>query len=344
MESYTPVGRTDTIENLITIAAVILIIIYANRRRFFGKLGIAKTGVIEGTSLVMAFFTQGYNLSRLKRAKIQGVRYNIFLTSQDNSKNKDEPNTKAGSMIYMLELPYSTTGHVIGISKKSILDRFFLESFLEAHGMEEIVLEGDYPNQFSIYASPGQQVISRYILDPAAMEFTVDYCTNHFWEIVGDEMYFATVDGLDSDEDILLSSIKFAEQVKPATADSANNQATVKHEVPYGELGDTPLKCPICNTDMEIGQYWFTCKNQHGILIPGPDLHKIKQKIHKVNKSGGQPVQHEGLHCPSCGSKMHPVDYLKSGVIIDSCTQCAYRWLDTNEAYKISNPKINSKI
>lgn len=328
-------------ENIVLITFLLASVVYVNRRRLFGKFGVAKTGMIDGTSLVMAFFTQGWALSRLKRAKIEGVRYNVFLTSDDNSIIKSESNTKAGSLIYMLELPFSTTGHVIGISKKSKLNRYFLESFTEAHGMEEVVLEGDYPNQFSIYAAPGQQVISRYILDPAAMAFTIDYCTNHFWEIVNDQMYCATVDGLSHEGDLLSETVQFAFQVKPATANSVNNQKQVKHEAPYGELGDTPLKCPICNDDMIIGKYWFTCKNQHGILIQGPDLHKIKQKIHKVDRQASLPVQHAGLHCPNCGSKMHPVDYLKSGVIIDSCTQCAYRWLDTNEAYKISNPKAN---
>lgn len=311
-------------------------------RLLFGKLGFSKTNYVDNTSFVMAFFSQGHKLSRVKRGKIEGLKFNAFLTMPYRG-YESQMNTNSGSIIYMLELPFHTTGHVVGVSKKSTVNRHFLESFLEANNMKEIVLEGDYPNHFSIYAAPGQEMISRYILDPKAMAFTVDYCANHFWEIVGDEMYSATVSDIKSESSILKNSKRFAEQVKPATAGTTGNLKKVYHERPYGEIGDTPLNCPICNTEMHVGQYWFTCKNKHGMLVLGMDLHKIRNHVHNVDRNEALPIQHEGLHCPNCGNKMHPVDYLQTGTIIDACTKCAFRWLDSNEAFKISQKRLQKK-
>lgn len=341
MTSYVPFyfRNKNTLELIIYAIFILVTLLYAKRRILFGKTGFIKSNYLSEASLVMSFFVQGYKLQPIKRSTIQNITINIFLTSDENSKNYGDPNTESGVFIYKLELPFFSSGHIIGISKKSKIERFFLESYLEAHGLIEIKLEGNYPNFFSIYASPGQEIISRYILDPKAMAFTLDYCTNFFWEIIGDEMYFVKTQSIKGESNILQDSIKFVEQIRPATADSVNNQKLVKHEAPYGEIGNKPLNCPICKTVMTVMKYWYACKNQHGILIQGKDLINFKKGQLKINESTQASTSHKTIVCPNCKQEMKPVNYLRKGIIIDSCTNCVFRWLDAGEAKKLSQPK-----
>lgn len=325
-------------KELVYVLIILIGLIYGNRRRLFGKFGVGRTGSVSESSLVMAFFSQGHGLRRIKRSKIEGVTYNAFLTTSTNLPIS-EKNTKSGSIVYMLELPFYINGHIIGINKKSKVDRYFLESFLEAHCMKEIVLEGDYPKDFSIYALPSQEVIVRYVLDPKVMGFTIDYCRGYFWEIVADEMYFATVGGIKASGNALSVSLKFANLVRPANASSVNNQKQVKHELPYGDLSGVDLSCPICKKKMITEGKWLSCVEGHGILIPGSNLNDLKKKKIIKTKSDKKPVIHNDLYCPNCGTKMHSMDYLNLNIIIDSCPKCVYRWLDTNEAYKIGQGK-----
>lgn len=332
-------SNESTLELIICAVFILFTILYAKRRILFGKTGFIKSDYLNNASLVMSFFTQGHKLQLLKRSTIQNLTYNIFLTSDENPKNSGDPNTEPGAILYKLELPFYSSGHIIGISKKSKVERFFLESYIEAHGLIKINLEGDYSDVFSIYATPGQEIISRYILDPKAMAFTIDYCTNFFWEIIGDEMYFVNTKSIKGETNILQDSVKFVEQIRPATADSANNQKLVKHEAPYGEIENKPLNCPICKTTMTVTKYWYACKNQHGILILGRDLINIKKGSLKINESVKAQTNHKTIVCPNCKQEMKPVNYLQKGIIIDSCTNCAFRWLDAGEAKKLSQPK-----
>jgi hypothetical protein len=104
-----------------------------------------------------------------------------------------------------VELPYVSGAHLVGLPIASTLA-------IKGKQLEPVVLEGDYPNYFRLYADKGQQSKSRYVLHPAAMEFTIDFCRSYEWEIVEDTLYFLNSGRLPS-HDIIDSFIKKIERV-----------------------------------------------------------------------------------------------------------------------------------
>ena len=65
----------------------------------------------------------------------------------------------------------------------------------------------------------------------------------------------------------------------------------------------------------------------------------IKDKV-EVGAIQGSDV----LYCPNCSNKMDKVDYNLTGIIIDSCTACPYRWLDAGEVAKIQDDRSISDV
>jgi len=54
-----------------------------------------------------------------------------------------------------------------------------------------------------------------------------------------------------------------------------------------------------------------------------------------------QDTAKKNLICPHCSAPMQKVNYNDTGIIIDSCTNCPYRWLAAGEIEKIEEYKPN---
>ncbi|QQS18042.1 zf-TFIIB domain-containing protein [Candidatus Saccharibacteria bacterium] len=68
-----------------------------------------------------------------------------------------------------------------------------------------------------------------------------------------------------------------------------------------------------------------------------------KVEVMETDTSAPIPKRDSELVCPHCGAIMNRVDYNSTGIIIDSCIKCHYRWLDRGEFGKIIEfkPRIN---
>jgi len=222
--------QTDIVIGII-ISTVVLALFYLDRRyALYSNIRQALfpnsqlDEVDNNDAMIMAYYTKGHSLMNVSAGQADGMAYSAFLTTKmQQGTYKDEQNTDAEAIIYNLHLPFNTQGHLIGISKKYAVSGEFLESFLIQSGMEEIVLEGDFVDAFKLYAADNQDVIARYILDPAAMAFVMDYCANNFWEIAGTEMYFVAESSQKGGMDILKSTAQFVQEIKPAVASKSSN-------------------------------------------------------------------------------------------------------------------------
>ena len=246
------------------------------------------------------------------------------------------PNAWTGGAIYRVDLPFITKVHLLGIPKTE-------PAQVDPSGdhMEPVALEGDFPRYFSLYAEIGQQVESRYILDPAAMQFIVDFCSTHHWEIVGDQLIFLHANISTDHDPVALMKIvqEFIDHIKPAIERPISEERQMQR-ASYGQER-RGLLCPLCGTLMTNQGKYLLCPQGHGMLAYGRVLADIRKKLLHVDIRNPVVLQHEGIRCPSCHHDMTKMAYDATQVMIDSCTHCPYRWLDADEVAEI---KLNDRL
>lgn len=98
------------------------------------------------------------------------------------------------------------------------------------------------------------------------------------------------------------------------------------------------LSCPICNKALISHDSFLACPNHHGALFNGKQLLNRGQLTEPVNNVENINTAHT-ITCPSCSHQMQKVNFNNTGVYIDSCTNCPYRWFDDGELEKINTYK-----
>jgi hypothetical protein len=275
---------------------------------------------IANTSVLLSYYTHGIQLTRASSGEVAGLKYSCIVT------------TDLSLVLYRIELPFATKVHLVGIPKRAGVVQ--LNPASRTSIMERVDLEGDYGNYFSLYASKGQQTQSRYILDPTAMAFTVDFCRSHNWEIIGNELYFLQASSnSEYDATSMFDDIAhFVNEIRPAIERPLSDKELLELS-PYGEDRRVSLQCPLCSQQLvNVGKY-FECTQGHGILLTGKRLVQLKNDRLRISASAA-PAKTPGrrsLTCPSCSKEMAIVQYNGGKIQIDSCTHCPYRWLDAAE-------------
>jgi Zn-finger nucleic acid-binding protein len=284
-------------------------------------------------SAIIAFLTLNSTLELIAKKKLQDLSYFFYITNPLNEL-RDPTNTIA--CIYELELPYQTKTHLVGLSKKHGLDRVEFATYMQSNGMEQIKLEGDFPDHFDLYGPPGQQFNARVVLDPTAMETIIAFCDEHFWELNNDSFYIALTEGDHDNIDVVKESTHFAKLIAPVVLPSDPMANVAHHESSYGEYDGPALLCPICNTTMTLTDEYQQCPENHGILIQARSLVKMRQSPATFPNMTNNTVTHGELTCPNCKNRMTDVPYEGSNTaIISSCENCIFRWLDVNDIENI---------
>jgi hypothetical protein len=300
----------------------------------------------DGSSLLLSFYGAGHRLNNLGGpSHINGINFSAYIT--EPLRGTITPGTAyvaETALIYKVDLPFNTVSHLIGLNKAANLDRLEIAAFLKAHGMEKIILEGDFKDYFDIYANKNEQVLVREVLHPRAMAYVVDYCRSHFWEISGSELYFV-IRSHDKDENSVIDeSQQFIEAIKPAQLPGMAGAPLVHRDLPYGTITESALNCPLCATLMEQYEGWQACKTGHGILLSARDfirLHNHELAVQLVNPT---PEAHGPLTCPNCHSPMEQTGYQESTIQINVCTNCPFRWLDADSLMAITSGKVPGTI
>ncbi|HSW79999.1 MAG TPA: zf-TFIIB domain-containing protein [Candidatus Saccharimonadales bacterium] len=287
-------------------------------------------------SAILSFYTAGHMLARADRGEIEGMRYATYVTMLDAFTPKQFVDDMA--VIHVLDLPFNTSTHLVGLSKQHKIDRLRFGEFLKSGGMESVVLEGDFRNYFDLYAAQDQQLEVREVLDPAAMAYVVDYCKTHFWEINRSELYIVASIADKDGGDIFKEALEFVGQIKPALRPGDPGAPVVHHEIPYGEYDGPALKCPVCSKEMASNNLWFGCPDGHGILISGRELLGLRNHTIHLDVDTSKSENHGQITCPNCHNKMEEISYDDDeNLKIDSCTHCPYRWLDAKDITQIMN-------
>lgn len=295
---------------------------------------------VEGAA-ILAYYTAGHSLFNVKRGNLDGMKYSFMITGPGGrSTVRDNGYVDESAVIYTLDLPFNTETHLVGLSKKFKIDRVQFEAFLLANSLVKITLEGDFPDYFDLYAKKDQDFQVRYVLDPEAMAFVVDYSRSHFWEINDAELYFVNPDPNQDSTDILKESQRFVEQIKPALLPGDPNAPTVHHEVPYGEYDGPPLPCPRCKKTMTLTDTWQVCPDGQGILINGRNLKRLNNHELRIQLPAISKTQHSRIICPNCHNPMVSVAFDGSKDLrIDSCEHCPFRWLDADDISQLTAKK-----
>lgn len=302
--------------------AAVFMITWFNRRR--------RTVDIPETSVLLSYYTDGALVQPLVEGRNGDMQYSALLILNAAARTKGVLEDNA--LLYQVALPFESKIHLLGIPKKSGATQ------LDPTGsglMEKVELEGDFDDYFSLFCEKGMQVDARYVLNPKVMAFVVDFCQSHNWEIVGNELYFLqeTGTGAAGDHTDMFKDINaFVAQIRPVIEQPLTD-AEKQAITPYGEDSRTDLKCPVCGQVLtNTGQY-FACPKGDGALVNGRLLPELISKPERVSDPQDIPAisRMKPLVCPSCGATMQHVAYEFSKVIIDSCPNCPYRWLDAGE-------------
>lgn len=294
--------------------------------------------VSDSSSAILAYYTAGHNLANIKRDLLNGMHFSLYITTPGITEGQGF--VAENALIYALDLPFNTETHLVGLSKQfSAVDRLQFASFLKANGMVRISLEGDFSDYFDLYAAQGQDIQARYVLNPEAMEFVVDYCRSHFWEISSSELYIAVTPEDRGDDDIVQASQQFVQHIRPALLPGDPGAPIVRHEAPYGEYDGPALPCPICNKTMRLTDNYQVCASGHGVLLNGKDLEQVHSRKLIITLPDGQQQNHGLLTCPNCKNPMVQTNYEETKIRIEYCEHCPFRWLDRDAMTQLSSGK-----
>lgn len=237
--------------------------------------------------------------------------------------------------IYAVSLPFIADIHLLGITKQNNTAAR-LAPLIST--MQPVKLEGDYDAYFSLFVAGDEQMESRVLLDPAAMEYNIDFCAAYTWEICNNTLYFVSQGELPD-----LSVVDaFVKQLTPAvgTQPTASLIPKLQHAESLSPIA-SKLLCPLCSSALRAGHRWLSCPNGHGYLIKAADIVATRRHMNDmarvVKASINTPpsvitpvtaVDHGDLHCPNDQSVMEKSAYQETSAFLYTCTQCVYRWID----------------
>ena len=274
---------------------------------------------VADSSILLAYYTENKKLIQLKSGNLDQFSFSAIATND------------ASTLIYRVQLPFATHVHLLGIPQEGNAAKLAPDS--EPSIMEEVQLEGDYHKFFKLYTEKGQQVQARYVLDPKAMEYTTKFCTLYSWEILKGELYFVQTANAPNFNQIVGSFIR---EIRPSLEVALTKQELAT-TTGYGVDLRNNLKCPLCAEEMKNRGDYFVCPKGDGILLSGKNLKDLKNDTLVIEElvSTTHDKRLAALVCPACGEKMELLAYNGSKQIIDTCTHCPYRWLDTSEIAQI---------
>lgn len=312
--------------SLVTVAVVAYI--FVRLLPFFTKWRL-KREASPLTSILFSYMSQHGEILELADGYTPGNMWYSYLVALDNTYSNE-----ATLGIYSVELPFVSAAHIVGIAH---LTDYTPAISLDIP-MEELKLEGNYAKHFSAYTESGMQASSRYVLDPAAMNFTIDFCAKYHWEIVGSYLYFLCYKEVPSFEivDTFVTKIRPAIVQKNDVRDNAAN-------LPYTFNPARRIQCPICQQRMVAANNSLSCANHHGSLLTGKQIFELRDnaslsvKVNALKISSLPDISSEThLTCTYCGAPMTHKWLEGTKLYVDDCTKCQFWWIDQDQLEQLT--------
>lgn len=304
--------------NLQLIFALVLIVLTAISYKGAWRMAQKRKVQYSGSSVLLAYYTSGPQLQQVASGITAGLHYTAMTT------------TALDMLVYQIELPFSAKIHLVNIPRRDGVEQ--LDPAGKGSLMESVVLEGDYSERFNLFCEKGEQVQARYVMDPKAMVFSIDFCMAHDWEIMDNVLYFlqsSTADTSDDPTPMFEDIGHFVAEIRPRLATPLSD-AQRNAVAPYGVDRREGLACPICKAVLVNHESFYSCPNGDGLLTTGRVLSELHTGDMHINQQGDTaPAKRGFLVCPSCGNTMEQVRYNGGAdTIIDTCPHCPYRWVD----------------
>jgi len=158
--------------NMVTMIFIVLLVIYALYRVLMGQLSAKRNDepILVGEGMLGAG-----GLTSMTRGKLEGYSYNLMTND-------------SGRVIMLVQLPQNTWTHIVAYGDKSGLGSLAKDK-LKSKWLQPVVLEGNFPNYFHMYASKGSEVSLREVFAPDVMADFIDFCREHDFEIFHDMLY-----------------------------------------------------------------------------------------------------------------------------------------------------------
>lgn len=331
-------GFTASQEFLILTMAVSGYVVYRLARLIFASR-LTKRRAVKNASLLLSYYSNARQLMGIHNIQAEDLNITFFVTYGELLESKSVlerliQDSSDGVAMASVHLPFKTSSHLLGITQEGGRE-LGLQEFLARRELETIELEGDFPSDFLLYAPPGNQFNARYVFDPKAMAFVVDFCKSHHFEVVGDMLYIAEnrFTGLaDTEQSFSIDSIKqFVKEIKPALIKEEDKTSFTPERYSYRSVR-ADIKCPRCAKPLQQRGDFYECQGGHGLLISGPSLIKLKKTVAQQRMLTQQELAVQPkTECPNCHKTMQAVNYQQTGIVIDACLYCGYRWLDHGE-------------
>lgn len=157
---------------LLIYGAVALVMFVKGRwlKNLLGKDG-------DGPALASAEMLANASLTSMAEGTIAGYKYNLLYND--------------GRLMVLVDLGYKTGVHIVATGDRSKIDKGI---FVRNKWLKPLELEGDFPEYFRMYCSPGKEMELLTIFEPKTMAYFVDFCRSHNFEIYEDSLYISQSD------------------------------------------------------------------------------------------------------------------------------------------------------
>lgn len=126
--------------NIFILIIVLDVFIPSLRRKFKNKF--FKSPASKNTPILLSHFTDNASLESTPGKIINGMHTQNFVVTREEGEMQ-------AKLLVRVELPFMTKLHLLGVPR---VDSAVNTAFFKGGHMEEVLLEGDYPNYFKLYA------------------------------------------------------------------------------------------------------------------------------------------------------------------------------------------------
>lgn len=187
----------------------------------------------------MAIYTLGVGLQKLSAGDLRGYRYVLLVTTEAHmpSLSRDYEMTgrgmpsgniktplpagtlrpPAGQIIMSVGLPTKSQVHFAGFSLKDDVFKTLLGNTSLDNQMNQVQLEGNFPDIFRLYCDKGKEIELLEVLDPPRMAFLIDFCEHFNWELFENNLYFVQAEASNkpSNMNMVQAAEEFAQRILP---------------------------------------------------------------------------------------------------------------------------------